>query len=138
MFPQRFGLISVILVVVSVVPKRTMSRPTVPTWHLPCGRNIVTETISSDEIDLRGGLDNVMLQHQLTLNDYLKQDYEYFYEKVRISVRDHQYIPNWVPGKKDVNLVKRLANADPQAVSGLHSTLLPVRVFAPRSKLAVI
>jgi len=51
------------------------------------------------------------------MNDYLFRDYEYLYERVRIGVDDHQYIPNWIPGKKDVNLIRKLVDASTPMVS---------------------
>jgi len=82
---------------------------------------------------MKTGLENLRLQHQLTMNDYLNRDYEYLYERVRIGVDDHQYIPNWIPGKKDVNLIKKLANANTPMVSTvIQLTLLLVYVVSNR------
>lgn len=88
-------------------------------WYLPCGEEMETEgpITSNFEEELKISLQSLRLQHQLTMNDYLNRDYEYLYERVRIGVHEHQYIPNWVPGKNDVKMIKRLANAKPQMVS---------------------
>lgn len=83
--------------------------------------------------EMKTSLENLRLQHQLTMNDYLNRDYEYLYERVRIGVDDHQYIPNWVPSKKDVNLIRKLANANTPMVSTVTQlTLLLVYVVSNR------
>ncbi|RLU25489.1 hypothetical protein DMN91_001645 [Ooceraea biroi] len=117
MFLKRVCLIAVILAVAAAAPRRT-ARSTVPSWHLPCGEDFEVEVASSENLEeeLRISLESLKLQHQLTMNDYLNRDYDYLYERVRIGVHDHQYIPNWVPDKKDVNLVRRLASADSQTI----------------------
>ncbi|KAG7190464.1 hypothetical protein KM043_006568 [Ampulex compressa] len=114
---RKVCLFFTILAAASAAPKRRSSP--VPTWHLPCGEDLDTEMMSSENVDeeLRTSVSSLRLQHQLTMNDYLNRDYEYQYEKVRIGVHEHQYVPNWLPGKKDVNIVKRLENAKPQTVS---------------------
>jgi len=63
------------------------------------------------------------------MNDYLKRDYEYLYEKVSFGVDDDQYIPNWIPGQKDVNLIKKLANADSLMVSTVNSIDIVARIY---------
>lgn len=99
-------------------PSRRVARSTQPSWHLPCGQVLSAEPGISENLEdeVRTTLQNLQLQHQLTMNDYLNRDYDYLYERVRIGVHDHQYIPNWVPGKKDVNRVKNLVRAKPQQV----------------------
>lgn len=113
-----------ILAVVSGAPRRG-ARSAMPTWYLPCGEDMETEapSIVNLEEEVRASIQSLRLQHQLTMNDYLNRDYEYLYERVRIGVHEHQYIPNWVPGKKDVNMIKRLANANAQTVSGISGIL---------------
>lgn len=66
----------------------------------------------------------VEIQYQLTLKNYLLQDFEYLYEKVQIGVNEHQYIPSWIPGKKDVNAIIRLnkPTLNLQTVSTLRSS----------------
>lgn len=87
---------------------------------------------------MKTSLENLRLQHQLTMNDYLNRDYEYLYERVRIGVDDHQYIPNWVPGQKDVNLIRKLANAHTPMVSTVNSINIVTRTrFESRVKFAV-
>ncbi|XP_076634008.1 uncharacterized protein LOC143348073 [Colletes latitarsis] len=109
MFLSRSCLLISVLAVVSGAPKRS-TRSEVPMWHLPCGE---METDGSSfanlEEEVKISLESLRLQHQLAMQDYLNRDYEYLYERVRIGVHEHQYIPNWVPGKKDVNMIKRLA-----------------------------
>ncbi|XP_011645690.1 uncharacterized protein LOC105432536 [Pogonomyrmex barbatus] len=111
MFLKSVCLISVIFAVASAAP---MTSESVPTWHLPCGEilNLQPVSLKNLEEEMKTSLENIRLQHQLTMNDYLNRDYEYLYERVRIGVNDHQYIPNWVPSKKDVNLIRKLANAN--------------------------
>ncbi|XP_033322949.1 uncharacterized protein LOC117218558 [Megalopta genalis] len=108
-----------ILAAVSGMPRRS-TRSTVPSWHLPCGEEIEMElaTIENFEEEVKSSLERLRLQHRLTMADYLYRDYEYLYERVRIGVHDHQYIPNWVPGKNDVNKIKRLVDAKPQMIAG--------------------
>ncbi|KYQ48278.1 hypothetical protein ALC60_12606 [Trachymyrmex zeteki] len=109
MFLERVSLISSILAVAFAAPKISES---IPTWHLPCGElNLRAVPLKNLEEEMKTSLKNLRLQHQLTMYDYLNRDYEYLYERVRIGVDDHQYIPNWVPGKKDVNLIRKLADA---------------------------
>ncbi|XP_078049403.1 uncharacterized protein LOC144476392 [Augochlora pura] len=112
-----FALLS-LLATAAAMPKRSI-RSTVPSWHLPCGEVIEMEaaTIENIEEEVMSSLESLRLQHQLTIEEYLCRDYEYLYERVRIGVHDHQYIPNWVPGKRDVNIIKRLVNAKPQMIA---------------------
>ena len=92
-------------------------------WYLPCGEEQGEEIeVPSLDEEITGNvqnltIENLRLQHQLTMNDYLNRDYEYLYEDVRIGVEEYQYIPNWVPGKEDVNKIKKLVNTSPQTVS---------------------
>ncbi|XP_072759501.1 uncharacterized protein [Anoplolepis gracilipes] len=118
MFIKKVCLISTIFALTSAAPKR-ISRSTIPIWYVPCGEDIELEVGSPEnfEEDTEFTFESLRLQHQLTMNDYLNRDYEYLYERVRIGVHDHQYIPNWLPSKKDVNLVRRLANANSQTIA---------------------
>ncbi|XP_011878736.1 PREDICTED: uncharacterized protein LOC105568011 [Vollenhovia emeryi] len=110
MFLERVCLISVVFAVTFAAPRISGS---IPSWHLPCGElNLQAVPLKNLEDEMKSSLENLSLQHQLTMSDYLNRDYEYLYERVRIGVDDHQYIPNWVPGKKDVNLVRKLADSD--------------------------
>lgn len=122
MFFERVCLISAIFAVTFAAPRISGS---IPTWHLPCGElNLQVVPLKNLEEEMKISLDNLRLQHQLTMNDYLIRDYEYLYERVRIGVDDHQYIPSWVPGQKDVNLIRKLTNANAQMVSTVtHLTL---------------
>lgn len=139
MFLERVCLISAIFAVAFAAP--SISRST-PTWHLPCGQlNLQAVPLENLDEEMKTILENLKLQHQLTMNDYLNRDYKYLYERVRIGVDDHQYIPNWVPSQKDVNLIRKLANANNQMVSTfIQLTLLHVYIvhFEPRPKFAVI
>ncbi|XP_015609073.1 uncharacterized protein LOC107274436 [Cephus cinctus] len=116
-----------VLSAVSAAPRYTKS--TVPSWHLPCGDILESDNtpIENLEEQFKITLDSLSLQHQLSMSDYLNRDYEYLYEKVRIGVHQHQYIPNWVPGDADVKLVKRLVKASPRMIVSylpkLHSDL---------------
>ena len=106
-----------ILTIVTAAPRR--SKRSIPLWYKPCGELQENEVSSpgNEEEELRASLDSIKLQHQLTMNDYLNSDYDFLYERVRIGVHEHQYIPNWVPGKKDVNTVRKLAKRNSQSVS---------------------
>ncbi|EFN79199.1 uncharacterized protein LOC105188021 [Harpegnathos saltator] len=118
MFLERVCLISAaVFVAVSAAPKR-VTRSTVPTWHVPCGEDYDVEVASWEvlEEETMNSLESLRLQHQLLMGDYLSRDYNYLYERVDFSVKKKQYIPNWLPDKKDVDLVKRLANASPQTI----------------------
>ena len=128
MLLERINLISSILAVAFAAPKISGS---IPIWHLPCGKlNLRAVPLKNLEEEMKTSLENLKLQHQLTLKDYLIRDYEYLYEKVRIGVDDHQYIPNWVPGKKDVNLVRKLVDASTPMVSTIiQLTLLLVYII---------
>jgi len=119
MFIKIVCFISTIFALTSAAPKRT-SRSTVPIWHMPCGEDSDLEVSSSSESfeeNIKYNLENLRLQHQLTMNAYLNQDYEYLYEGVSFTLYDHQYIPNWLPDKKDTNLVRSLANSNSLMVS---------------------
>ncbi|XP_071556208.1 uncharacterized protein [Temnothorax nylanderi] len=129
MFLERVCLISAIFAVTFAAPRISGS---VPTWHLPCGElDYQTVPLKNLENEMKSSLENLKLQHQLTMNDYLNRDYEYLYERVRIGVDDHQYIPNWVPGKKDVNLVRKLADANtPMIVNHYPKMHMDLQKFA--------
>ena len=94
-------------------------KPEVPYWYIPCGSNDDISVVDPRNIDeeIRSSLKSLRIQHELMMNDYLSRDYEFLYERVRIGVHEHQYIPNWLPGKKDAHLVKKLKNLTPQMVS---------------------
>lgn len=116
-----FCLSSAFLVTrVSSTPINLPSTKTdVPYWYVPCGSSEDYELIDPRNIDeeIISSLRNLRIQHELLMNDYLSKDYEFLYERVRIGVHEHQYIPNWLPGKKDVHTVKRLKHFKPQMVS---------------------
>ncbi|XP_033220544.1 uncharacterized protein LOC117175101 [Belonocnema kinseyi] len=102
--------------IVAAAPRRT--KRSTPSWHKPCGQlqEIEVSSTGSEDEEMRASLESIKLQHQLTMNDYLNSDYDFLYERVRIGVHEHQYIPNWVPGKKDVNTVRKLANEKSQMI----------------------
>lgn len=137
MFASRSYLLISILAVASGAPKTRFTKSSTPTWYLPCGENLEIDVNSEEEananIDVKPYIQKIQIQHKLTLNEYLRQDYEYLYEKVRIGVNEHQYIPNWVPGKKDVNAIRRIKPIlNSQMVSVLRSSyvyrkLIPFR-----------
>lgn len=112
----------VLVVTVSVVGSNPVPKPSVPFWHSPCGVSDDTEVQSfvNDE-EIERNLENIKLQHRLAMDDFLNRDYEFLYERVRLGVHDHQYIPNWVPGKKDVHNIRKLYDAPPQTVNFLNS-----------------
>ncbi|XP_014206700.1 uncharacterized protein LOC106638162 [Copidosoma floridanum] len=133
-----------LVVVVAVVVSRAIGAPSstkkpvelkppksvVPYWHMPCGAsNEVAEPVDprNPEEEISESLRSLRIQHELMMTDYLSRDYEFLYERVRIGVHEHQYIPNWLPGKKDVHLVKRLRHGKPQLIAShlpkLHSDL---------------
>ncbi|XP_076279103.1 uncharacterized protein LOC143208532 [Lasioglossum baleicum] len=117
MFVRVFCLLVSCLPIVCAAPSRSID---VPSWHRPCGDgslDIEATSIENLEEELESIMESLRLQHHQAMNDYLNRDYEYLYERVRIGVHDHQYIPNWVPGKKDVNIIKRLVNAKPQMIA---------------------
>jgi len=118
---QRICLIAIILAAAAAAPRT--SRSTVPSWYLPCGEDLELEISSSEDSEnelTRISLETLTLQHKLTMDEYLNSGYEEdFYENVRIGVHDHQYIPSWVPGQEDVDLVRKLANTNPRTVSAL-------------------
>lgn len=132
MFLERVCLISTIFAVAFAAPRLSGSTPT---WHLPCGElNLQAVPLKNLEEEMKTSLENLRLQHQLTMNDYLNRDYEYLYERVRIGVDDHQYIPNWVPGKKDVYLIRKLADANTPMVSAvIQLTLLVYTVHVSQT-----
>ncbi|CAL7945647.1 unnamed protein product [Xylocopa violacea] len=118
MFSSRCYLLISMLGVVYAAPKRS-TRSVVPTWYLPCGEEIETDVpvLVNFKDEARTSIESLKLQHQLTMNNYLSRDYEYLYERVRIGVHEHQYIPNWIPGKEAVNMVKKeLIDAKPQTI----------------------
>ena len=96
-----------------------------PYWYKPCGN----DTGSSDHRQIDGAqlrdvneeigssLKNLRIQHELMLNDYLSRDYEFLYERAKHGIHKHQYIPNWLPGKRETHAVKRLQNTKPEFVS---------------------
>ncbi|KOC70507.1 hypothetical protein WH47_00652 [Habropoda laboriosa] len=120
MFVSCGYLLISVLAVVSGAPKRTI-RSTLPMWHLPCGDQIEIEQVPASlvnvEKEVRISIESLRLQHRVAMDDYLNRDYEYLYERVRIGVHEHQYIPNWVPSKKDVNTIKKLTHATPQTIA---------------------
>ncbi|KZC14690.1 hypothetical protein WN55_07327 [Dufourea novaeangliae] len=118
MFVSRCCLFTFVLVVVSGAPRRS-PRSTVPVWHSPCGDESETEAAAFTNLneEVETSLKSLKLQHKMTMDEYLNRDYDYLYERVRIGVHEHQYIPNWIPGKKDVNMIKRLVNAKPQMIA---------------------
>ncbi|XP_076391718.1 uncharacterized protein LOC105663295 [Megachile rotundata] len=118
MFVTRGYLLIFILAVASSAPRRH-TRSTVPTWHLPCGVELEIEMASTSNLDEEVGslIESLKLQHGLAMNDYLNRDYDFLYERVRIGVHEHQYIPNWIPGEKDVGMIKRLKNAQPLTIA---------------------
>lgn len=127
MFLKRVCLISIILAVTSAAPSRLFRR--VPMWYLPCGQFEYEEvnSLEESEEEISTRLDRIKIQYRLTLDNYLEQNYGSLYKKIRIGVHDHQYIPNWVPGMADVNIVKKLNDSSPQTVSaGIPLTLLHV------------
>lgn len=91
----------------------------IPYWHRPCGRAVIADVVNLKNVfeEMKASLKNLKMQHELMMNDYLSRDYEFLYERVRIGVEEHQYIPNWLPGKKDVHAVKKLAHTRPHVVS---------------------
>ncbi|XP_025264221.1 uncharacterized protein LOC112637835 [Camponotus floridanus] len=120
MFIKIVCLISIIFALTSAAPKRTSRSPkrtsrSIPIWHMPCGEDYDLEVPSSSESfeeNIKFNVENLRLQHQLTMNAYLNQDFEYLYEGVSFTLYDHQYIPNWLPDIKDTNLVRSLANSN--------------------------
>ncbi|XP_053598027.1 uncharacterized protein LOC103572836 [Microplitis demolitor] len=88
-----------------------------PFWHIPCGEPVTENAMNSvSEQDIELSLERIKTQHQNALSDYLHHDYEYLYEHVKVGPAEHQYIPNWVPGKKEVHIVKRLTGKSPQTI----------------------
>jgi len=113
MLLERFCLISVIFAVAFAAP----ISESIPMWHLPCGGLSQAVPLKNLEEEINISLESLRLQHQLIMNDYSKRNYESLYERVSFGVDDDQYIPNWIPGQKDVNFIKNLANADTVMVS---------------------
>lgn len=123
MFASRSYLLISILAVASGAPKIRI-KSSIPTWYLPCGEILEIDESNeeaSTDVDVKLYVQRLKIQHNLTLSNYLLQDYDYLYEKVRIGVNEHQYIPNWVPGKKDANAMKRRIKSalSPQTVSAV-------------------
>ncbi|XP_014608240.1 PREDICTED: uncharacterized protein LOC106788984 [Polistes canadensis] len=88
----------------------------IPPWYLPCG-DVIDQGFDADsQQELGSILSRLKLQHKITLQDYLNHDYEYLYNRVRIGVHEHQYIPNWIPGKKDSNYIRRLGKSSQQTI----------------------
>lgn len=118
MFLERVCLISTaVLVVASAAPR--IIRSAVPKWHYPCGRDYDVEEASWEDLEdeMAISLRKIRMQHQLLMGDYLSRDYNYLYERIDFSLKKKQYIPNWLPDERDVDLVRGLANANPQTVS---------------------
>ncbi|XP_012267967.2 uncharacterized protein LOC105692961 [Athalia rosae] len=122
-------VILTMLIAASHSAPRRQRRTPVPSWHKPCGQSLVQvmRVIENFEEEIREGIDNIALQHQITLNNYLYSDYDFLYERARLGVQKHQYIPSWVPGKKDVNSVKKLKNSSIETIANhlpkLHTDL---------------
>uniref|UniRef100_A0A6V7LPD5 Uncharacterized protein n=1 Tax=Bracon brevicornis TaxID=1563983 RepID=A0A6V7LPD5_9HYME len=115
---------AIVLVIVCVIGAGTASpvrkqRSLDPFWHLPCGEAIQAGVVTPENLreEIATTIESLKLQHQLTLTDYLSRDYDFLYERVRLGVHRHQYITNWIPGKKDVNAIKSLSGQDAQIVS---------------------
>ncbi|XP_060822079.1 uncharacterized protein LOC132910414 [Bombus pascuorum] len=117
MFVSRGYLLISIVAAASAAPRRH-TRSNLPLWHLPCGEELeIDDNLDGNiEQETSNSIQNLRLQHELTINDYLSRDYEYLYENVRIGVEEHQYIPNWVPGEKDTHMIKNLANTNSQTI----------------------
>ncbi|XP_015189353.1 PREDICTED: uncharacterized protein LOC107073278 [Polistes dominula] len=88
----------------------------IPSWYLPCGDVIEQGFDGDSQQELDSILSHLKLMHKITLEEYLYHDYEYLYNRVRIGVQEHQYIPNWLPGKKDSNYIKRLGKSSQQTI----------------------
>lgn len=145
MFIARVYLISAVLAVASAAPRRTV-RSAVPMWHLPCGVELDVEIASWENFDkeVKDSLDSLRIQHGLTMNDYLSRDYNYLYERVHRGVDDHQYIPDWLPDRKEREIVKRLTDANFETVSAVANSVnilarftRPLRVSSPPSSGAL-
>ncbi|CAD6245368.1 GSCOCG00013668001-RA-CDS, partial [Cotesia congregata] len=84
-----------------------------PFWNVPCGEPVTDNVITGvSEQEIEASLERIKNQHQNALSDYLHHDYEYLYENVKVGPKEHQFIPNWVPGKKEVRIVKSLNDTD--------------------------
>ncbi|CAG5074159.1 Protein of unknown function [Cotesia congregata] len=74
-----------------------------PFWNVPCGEPVTDNVITGvSEQEIEASLERIKNQHQNALSDYLHHDYEYLYENVKVGPKEHQFIPNWVPGKKEI------------------------------------
>ncbi|XP_051163654.1 uncharacterized protein LOC127283044 [Leptopilina boulardi] len=119
-----------ILTIVLTAPSR-LKRATTPAWHKPCGMLKETEATSGNDEEVRISLESIKLLHILTMNNYLSHDYDFLYERARRGVHKHQYIPNWVPGEKDVNAIRKLSKASSQMIaSHLPKLHLDLQKFA--------
>lgn len=115
---MRSCIFLTLLTIAVAAPNRNVRSLTAPPlWHLPCGEVIEQDSYEDSQQDLGSILSDLSLQHQIMLQDYLNRDYEYLYDRVRIGVHEHQYIPNWVPGKKDSNHIRKLSKSSQQTVS---------------------
>jgi len=104
----------IILAVAAAAPPRRTSRSI-----LSCGESLEVLGVSSSELSEEEMDSKIKMQYRQAMDNYRMSNYDSLYERVRIGVHDHQYIPNWLPGQKDVNLVQKLANATFQTVSAL-------------------
>ncbi|KAI4484996.1 hypothetical protein M0802_012879 [Mischocyttarus mexicanus] len=87
-----------------------------PPWYLPCGDVIEEDFDMDSQQELESLMSRLKLQHKITLQDYLTHDYEYLYNRVRIGVHEYQYIPNWIPGKKESNNIRKLGKKSQQTI----------------------
>lgn len=116
---NKIFILSLLILGISGLPVRHKrhSYLQLPFWHIPCGEPVTENAMNSvSEQDIELSLERIKTQHQNALSDYLHHDYEYLYEHVKVGPAEHQYIPNWVPGKKEVHIVKRLTGKSPQTV----------------------
>ncbi|XP_014485948.1 PREDICTED: uncharacterized protein LOC106750258 [Dinoponera quadriceps] len=118
MFLERVCLISTAVLVAVYAAPRVSRLQEVPKWHFPCGGDLDVEVASWEDLEEEtvNSLESLRLQHQLLMSEYLSRDYNYLYESMDFSVKKKQYIPNWLPDEKDVDLVKGLADANPQTI----------------------
>ncbi|KAH0551974.1 uncharacterized protein LOC123270754 [Cotesia glomerata] len=97
--------------------KRHYHHLQLPFWYVPCGEPVTDNVITGvSEQEIEASLERIKNQHQNALSDYLHHDYEYLYENVKVGPKEHQFIPNWVPGKKEVRIVKRLTDGSSQTI----------------------